>query len=343
MKLTHLLLLTLGLSVGFAAAADFAYDEATETGTVWANGVNESGGWYDINKSSVEDGHVEANMCYAASATNLIAWWQNGEYGVSSSAPTGLNDIWNVFVSNNQTPDEGGEALSAINWWVSGVYVPLKEKNVFAEKDDPIWDRYYTSYDELFEDTDSEDESIGEDEMPALSFEPTEGYYYDQYGLTQEDLQDLLNRVWDFDESPESVLTVDFAEIFNDGACLTLGIADDNDDTAHAITLWGAEYTEGQLTALWLTDSDDFVLDNDPCLFKVEVEIAKDKTGNTDKDKIYFTSAPGEHLYDDSTYITSIYAIDATASANWQQVPEPTTATLSLLALAALASRRRRK
>ena len=338
MKLTHLLSLTLGLSVGFAAAADSAYDEATGTGTAWAKGVTESGGWYDINKSSVEDGHIEANMCYAASASNIIAWWQNGEYGVSSSAPTELGDIWNVFVSNNQTPDEGGEPLDAINWWVSGVFAPLKSEGVMAEKDDPIWDRFHLTYDDVVEE---DGEEIGEDEMPSLSFLPTEGYYYDQYGLTQGDLQDPLDKVWDFDESAESVLTVDFVEIFNDGACLTLGIADDNDDTAHAITLWGAEYTEGQLTALWLTDSDDFGLDNDPCLFKVEVEIAKDKTGNTDKDKIYFTS--GEHLYDDSTYITSIYALDATASANWQLVPEPTTATLSLLALAALAMRRRRK
>ena len=101
MKLTTLLSLTLGLTVGVATAADAVYDAATGTGTVWANGVSELGGWYDVNKSSLEDGHREANMCYAASAANLIAWWQNGEYGVSSEAPTDIDDIWNVFVNNN--------------------------------------------------------------------------------------------------------------------------------------------------------------------------------------------------------------------------------------------------
>ena len=42
-------------------------------------------------------------------------------------------------------------------------------------------------------------------------------------------------------------------------------------------------------------------------------------------------------------FIASVYALNASASANWQLVPEPATTTLSLLALAGLAARRRRK
>lgn len=333
MKLTTLLSLSLGLTVGVATAADAVYDAATGTGTVWANGVNEDGGWYDVNKSSLADGHVESNMCYAASAANLIAWWQNGEYGVSSDAPTDINDIWNTFVSNNLTADEGGDTLSAINWWVSGVYAPLNEDGTYAEKEDPIWDRYYSTYDELVPSSGAE--NIPDDEMLPMSYATTDGYYYDQYGLTQNDLAELLVDTWVFGESEELASEVDFVEMFNDGACLSLAIVSDTDELAHAITLWGAEYNDGELTALWLTDSDDFDEFADPYLFKVGVEFSDDEK------KIYLNL--DEDAYGTGVYIAGIYALDATVSENWAPVPEPTTATLSLLALAALASRRRRK
>lgn len=354
MKLSRFILLSLGLAAGFATAEDSAYDEPY-TGSVWAKGVTEDGGWYDINKSSLEDEHVEANMCYAAAATNLIAWWQNGEYGVSSSAPTKLDDIWNVYVENNRKPEDGGQTLDAINWWVSGVYVPLKEENVMAEKDNPIWDRYYDSYENVVDADDSEDEGANEDDgMPQMSYAPTEGYYYDQYGLTKSDLQELLTDVWILGESQDSVADVDFAELFDNGACLSLAIVDDADELAHAITLWGAEYKDGELTALWLTDSDDFKEE----VFSVAV------TFDTATQRLYFgkwseitqevEGEDGEMIevtqdcYYDATmgenaYICGIYALNASASANWKLVPEPTTATLSLLALAGMAMRRRRK
>ena len=52
----------------------------------------------------------------------------------------------------------------------------------------------------------------------------------------------------------------------------------------------------------------------------------------------YYDATMGENAY-----IGGIYALNASASANWKLVPEPTTATLSLLALAGMAMRRRRK
>ena len=50
-----------------------------------------------------------------------------------------------------------------------------------------------------------------------------------------------------------------------------------------------------------------------------------------------------DEIYGENVYIANIFAIDTSESAKWQLVPEPTTATLSILALAALAARRRRK
>lgn len=144
--------------------------------------------------------------------------------------------------------------------------------------------------------------------------------------------------------------------IINAGGGISLGITSDSEDNPleHAITLWGVEYVDGELTTMWLTDSDD-ELDR---IFSVAVTV------DEDDDKIYLrkwaqvnmevedengviTEETKQCYFDDfygeDVYIGGIYALNAPASANWQLVPEPSTATLSLLALAGLAMRRRRK
>lgn len=198
------------------------------------------------------------------------------------------------------------------------------------------------------------------------------GYYYDQYGLTQSELSAFLQEVWSYqepddaetsgmftggdsagtDENEEidSIVDVDFKEILKDSA-ISLGIISDEilpDDgsepeegLAHAITLWGVEYTDGELSALYLTDSDDYENEGDT-LFTLSVKL------NEEDNKIYFgtyNEETGQYKsdYGINVYIGGIYALDTTVTKNWQLVPEPTTATLSLLALAALAARRRRQ
>lgn len=329
MKLSRLFVISLGLSLGFASADES--DEFNFTGTVWASGVSETGGWYDANKINNADGDADDNMCYAASAANLIAWWQNGEYGknLTSVAPKELDDIWQTYIAHNEDYDTGGDPGSALNWWISGTYSPE-----MAEE----WERYYAA-----------DGSA----VPPPALSHTNGYYFDEYGLTKSDLGDFVYDVWSFGESDmtASELSITLADIFNEGGGISLAIFSDNVDNplAHAITLWGVEYENGELVKLWLTDSDDSCISDDfditddstitlePRLFGAAVSVVEDKDGN---EKIYFEE---QDLYGKDVYITAVFALDATASENWQMVPEPTTATLSLLALAALAAHRRRK
>ena len=43
---------------------------------VFVEGVNRESGWYDVNKVGKGD-NGDINMCWAASAANIIEWWQD--------------------------------------------------------------------------------------------------------------------------------------------------------------------------------------------------------------------------------------------------------------------------
>ena len=315
MTFSHLPGISFVLAAIFATAAASTYDPLTGTGTVWAQGVSEKSGWYDANKISNEDGDADDNMCYAASAANLIAWWQNGEYGknLTSSAPRDIDDIWQTYVTSNDNEDNwgtGGKQGAALNWWVSGVYLPKTDADMERYFSETVW-------------------------ASPLTFKSFEGYYFDQYGLTKSQLGALINETWIYAYTPWSISAVDFRELFYTGSCIALTIYAEGAPWSHAITMWGAEYEKGELTALWLTDSDDYTVTTDPRLFRVEAELTTDENG---VEKIFLD----KEVYGEVFFIAEVYTLNASASESWQLVPEPTSATLSLLALAGLAARRRR-
>lgn len=299
MKLKHLFALSLGLAFGSSFA-----EAATYTGSFWTDGVSESGGWYDAEKTRVED--MDDNMCYAASASNLIAWWQNGKVGstLTSDAPRQLEDIWKEFVSNNQIQNEGGDALSSINWWVSGVYMPKTPEE---------WERYYMKKDEW-----------GGDDLP-LTLPEREGYYYDQYVLNQQKLSELFIDVVTEDTR---VTEIDFAQLLKGGCGISLGIEtasvptdgedDDEHVTGHAITLWGVEYGEdGKLSTIWITDSDDGA----EKLVKVAVTV------DEANDKIWLKDGYYGLI---GYYMSGVYAFDIRETFKWSTLTMATYVNLQV-------------
>ena len=329
MKPLHYLVLSLGFSLGIASAA-VEYDIPDNYKTVWAQNVDETVGWYDVNKSSLEAGHPEAMMCYAASASNLIAWWQNiyCESLMTSTIPPDVNDIWKKYVDNNLVPESGGNPLAAINWWISGVYAPV-DGNKWASEDDDRWNRFVATYEEL---GNAYDEHGNAAITLLYPYNPEEEYFYDQHGLQQNDLNELLISAWGYNREEPDKFDVDFTEIFEEGGGVSLTLfSDGKTNLAHSITLWGVTYDEaGQVAGLWLTDSDDFDNETDG-LFYADVVI------NEEDGRLFFAD---EKLYgSDDAFVSGVFVLDS----SWRMVPEPTTATLSLLALAGLATRRRRK
>ena len=102
--------------------------------------------------------------------------------------------------------------------------------------------------------------------------------------------------------------------------------------SSHALTLWGVEYEETDkgtvITKAWVTDSDDY---QNALVESSQFSVKSGSDGNAVAMKL--------PTYGDGTS----FVYSAISGMRTDIIPEPATGTLSLLALAALAARRRRK
>lgn len=71
--------------------------------TLWAAGVNEQGGWYDFNKSPDRS---DSELCWAITAANLLAWWQEQRADVVCPAIPQKEKVWQVV--RDSFNNEGG-------------------------------------------------------------------------------------------------------------------------------------------------------------------------------------------------------------------------------------------
>lgn len=270
--------------------------------TLWVYGVNEQQGWYDADK---ENSTTDLNKCWAAVSANLINWWQNQYVVPYSHIPTG-DAVWQTYRDNSYAVMSNVQV--GVDWWWTGDVSELyKEFGMTSFKSDPS---YYA----------------------GIGVIPN---YYRSYNA-----DDYVYHV----ESSDTNLTSFLQNSLQGEARMGIGL-NLTGSLAHGITMWGAEFTDlNTLSALWVTDSDDNILNStgDMGLFRLSVEY---RDGN-----IYLP----DYWYGE-VKVDSLTVLDATKTDAWNleriyidlpaplsAVPEPTTATLSILALAALSARRRR-
>ncbi len=329
MKLSPILSILFLSCIGFAQA---------ETREIWTLGVTRDGGYYDADKDYVDD---DSLLCWAASASNMIAWWnkQNpnaaAAAAVLKNAPTDLDGIWNTY---QQTfTNKGSDRGQAIDWWFEGeeytsMYLPPKREDATSSGG------YYKE----------------------MITEPWEFSWFEGGDLWQ------YNGL-DFPYSGRDSLSVTIKNLLESGCVVGLGLSmltmsDEGlviqEGTGHAITLWGIEYDEAKdsITKMWVSDSDDTQnvwRDYEKDLFEItcsEIEV-KDSSGATATTATFSSEeilpswyTPRSFYSINDAAITSLtYLSSNVGHFTIPEVPEPTTGTLFLMAIVGLAARRRRK
>ncbi len=215
------------LALGALAAATVGSAAEAQPGTLWAAGVTADAGWYDFNK--VRTGE-ESELCWAITAANLIAWWQ--QQRTAEELPQGVptqQAVWEVFrasfSNSGSDPDQG------VRWWFTGGYEPC-----------------------------SPDAAL---QFAAVTNTATGSYYKQKY----EDktlVETLFYRGRGGAVTAQSV-TKAFYEGFRAGDAFWIGVSYNRPDgtpATHSLTVWGVEaelQADGTpcIKALYMTDSDD--------------------------------------------------------------------------------------
>lgn len=292
---------------------------------IWAPGVSWEGGWYDFNKYT-KGGELNGTssylkddslMCWAVSAANVIAWWQEqnnikSEYDYST-IPQG-KDVHQTFVA--VFDNVGGNPAQAFQWWINGTKNGsidfLPQRTDFPDNDESSW----TSID-------------GNTYYPGYFYSGgflTDAYYTSTpfYNIAADPVT-IANTKLTTNGNSTTRQSRAIVEALEAGYALSLEVnTEDGTVGEHAITLWGVEYTEAangdiELKKAYITDSDDH--------YDGIVAAMVNTKGHLH----------GMQIDNGAYQITNANGMRTTVT-----IPEPATVTLSLLALCGLAARRKR-
>lgn len=330
MKKTLLILAIIGCLVAPAQAALVEH---------WMLNVDKDKGWYDADKNF--DG-TDDQLCWAAASSNIAAWWldQNPGGKAVDGAPQTHAEIWDIFRTSFES--DSGSVYGGLDWYFSG-NTPDQPPMTVAGKNNG---GYY------------------KDDVISFECEMVTPFEFDQNEVFDEDFGLFLLKDseltyangYNHDSHIQKAFSEYICASLEQGYGFGLGVAGmyEGGMYKHAITLWGVEQdTEtGLITKMWVTDSDD------AGTFHQNLELIE----------LTCTPIHLEYGFFDET-ISEMFTFDIKDSANWYKgydqvkdlgdyvsdvtrfrltanlpsVPEPCTGTLSLLALAGLCARRRRK
>ena len=239
----------------------FTAQEAPSTGTsvVFADGVTINSGWYDVNK--LKNGGGDINMCWAASASNIIQWWQDRYVAAGNTLPAGavtgpgtktypegykynlaLMELYRDLWWNGK----GGSTDHGVIWYFEGRNIQqYASEGTLAQPNDNTSGGYYSSiWNQILQET--------YHEYSYLSFSNLIAGEFNNYSIwgNGSGLQGEA-RLKKFSD-----LVVEFIDR---GVVSFVISLNSNGGLLHATTLWGYEIDNatGMITKLWITDSDD--------------------------------------------------------------------------------------
>ena len=222
---------------------------AVESGSmiVFAEGVTQSSGWYDVNKkSTTTNPGADAMMCWAASSSNIIQWFQDrytaAGYTLPSGCPNGTSSKYNYELQIMDVYRDNWENLARGNWTDGGVVWYFEGKDIYSTmgNDSRAYPKSGTGG--YFNSTWS---SI----YPSKMHQQSNGSY----------AMEINSYNWLYDSNPLVAFSAYIVEAFKYGMSSMAVAISSNFSGGHAVTIWGYELdkSSGCITRLFITDSDD--------------------------------------------------------------------------------------
>ena len=227
------------------------------TSTIFAEGVTLTSGWYDVNKKSTTNSSgADAMMCWAASSSNIIQWFQDRYVADGNTLPAGCpNGTSSKYDYELQIMDvfrDNWDNLARGNWTDGGV----------------IW--YFEGRD-VYETNSKESCAHPRSGTGGYFKSQWSGIYADMYKyengwawLTGEPYTyatEINNYNWRGSSVADPLLKFSeyIVEAFEHGMSSMAVAMSSNFNGAHAVTIWGYEIDNatGYVTKLYIADSDD--------------------------------------------------------------------------------------
>lgn len=280
---------------------------------VFAEGVTLTSGWYDVNKLSKNGGDI--NMCWAASASNIIEWWQDRYVAAGNTLPAGavtgpstksydgigaynlaLMELYRDLWKDNDK--KGAYTDQAVIWYFEGSNVQKYASEGSCAQPNAAGGYYSSVWNEI---------------LPKVYHEYKSDFYPNEfYDLISKEYNSYSN--WGNGSGVSGTDQLkkfsDLVVEFIDRGVVSLAITlNKSGGLLHATTLWGYEIDNatGMLTKIWITDSDDMHQsgNGDPTVQMLrEYSVSHDSSS---LGKIKFTGAPYGNCWALSLYPVSGY------------------------------------
>ena len=222
---------------------------AVESGkmVVFADGVTQLSGWYDVNKkSSTSNAGADAMMCWAASSSNIVQWFQDRYTAAGNTlpagCPNGTSSKYNYELQIMDVYRDNWENLSRGSWTDGGVTWYFEGKDIYStmSTDSRAYPKSGTG---------------GYFKSSWSSIYPS--HVHQQSGGSYAMSINCYN--WLYGSNPLASFSDYIVEAFKYGMSSMAVAINSNFSGGHAVTIWGYEIdkSSGCITKLYITDSDD--------------------------------------------------------------------------------------